>query len=37
MGQEAKTAVEVIKIEDTCCRENICLIVMAVSPKQILE
>lgn len=28
MGQEAKTAVEAIKIEDTCYRENICLIVM---------
>ena len=28
MGQEAKTAEEAIKIEDTCCRENICLIVM---------
>ena len=28
MGQEAKTAVEAIKIEDTCCKENICLIVM---------
>jgi len=28
MGQVAKTAVEAIKIEDTCCRENMCLIVM---------